>query len=548
MNTNVKNSAVIRLCIALLMVLAVVAGIAGVGATTASAAVSNKALWTTSDFVVQDSEDGAVLTYSTVQKEQAPSVYFKEEVLADGVVLDFAIETVAFESLEIILVGEDPDFAKAEAKNVITIAAKTATLNGGAEKSIVLEGAHKITWQDGKIFLDSDELGAAEGVYNNVIERVTLKLNNATGSSKILVKSIGGQKLGTSEDPIAPVLLLDEAAMLKFDGTNYLAIAGTQVDIPVILVNPNNNYLVASVWYKKAADTQYTAAGLSSATSAKTKVTLPEAGLYDVQVRVDGYEDSWLNLSINAMEVDQYAESSIPTYDAEAFKAWSEKYFPKNANAGREMKVPAPTFFHDAIDGIGTMQFTLEYRSLSSTVWSSVSGTAKTLGATVYSEGTYVFRMKATNSLNLSSVYSDEFYATFYDNDPPKVSLPTTFPENVTVGKQVTIPNASVSEAVSSATTTITVNFVAEDGTKTEIKLNDSNAFVPTEIGTYEVTYTSTDKHGMTASVTGTFEVVEEVKEAAEFDVRVVILIIVAVVAAAGILVLIFVKPKNKKA
>ena len=62
------------------------------------------------------------------------------------------------------------------------------------------------------------------------------------------------------------------------------------------------------------------------------------------------------------------------------------------------------------------------------------------------------------------------------------------------------------------------------------------------------MTYTSTDKHGMTASVTGTFEVVEEVKEAAEFDVRVVILIIVAVVAAAGILVLIFVKPKNKKA
>lgn len=227
------------------------------------------------------------------------------------------------------------------------------------------------------------------------------------------------------------------------------------------------------------------------------------------------------------------------------------------------------------------IDFIILYKSPSSTVFSKYDG----LIFTASLAGDYQFKLQAIDRMGNRSEESPVMYITFYDETAPKIMI-SGFSAEEYINQSLTLPSGTITDDMdSSPASTIEVyyikdadgNFIYEkdaDGNivyktddngvvlkddqgndiKKKLLVSETYTFNPDTLGWYEVRYTAEDASGNSTTLSPmTFKIIEAAAPVAVTesfidltDTWTIILLSIAGVSAIGIIILLFIKPKEE--
>ena len=264
-------------------------------------------------------------------------------------------------------------------------------------------------------------------------------------------------------------------------------------------------------------------------------------------------------------------DTDIPTFtDINGYiNSFTETYYIGGKSNKLIFKTPAVTVncFDNENDKL--IGYKLYYKTISASTFSVQDG----LVFTANSIGSYVFQIQAIDRTGNYSQKSPEITLHFEDVTSPEINI-TGFVTEHYIDQSITLPSSSITDDMDgSPDKTIAVYYIKdkdgvdvfetdEDGEfilddqnqKKKILITDEYTFTPEKLGWYQVIYTAEDDSGnRVTSSPMTFEVIEvEVPEEEEPFIDFsnkwnIVFLSIAALSAIGLIVLMFIKPKEEK-
>ena len=235
------------------------------------------------------------------------------------------------------------------------------------------------------------------------------------------------------------------------------------------------------------------------------------------------------------------------------------KFDPLPREVGTSSLEALDTSDSDGIDNYDNVNIQLGYKAPNSTSdYTYVSNNA----VTINSIGQWWFRYKVTDGVSNSTTSDFHFWLMVEDNVGPTITAVELETVDFEEDMKYTVSMATVSDNASGVNQDkhkFTVYALHGDGTRTLVELDDKNQFVVSGLtpadqeASYEIVFEAEDNRGNIATIKTTklkFVVPEDTEpvppaENPVNDALLTALIIIATVAAAGLIALIFIKPKN---
>ncbi|MDD4003275.1 MAG: hypothetical protein PHE12_03685 [Clostridia bacterium] len=391
---------------------------------------------------------------------------------------------------------------------------------------------------------------------------------------------------GMVNDATAPVLRLDKSKFTEEDGNlTDNAPSGKLYKLPIYgldVLSTNIKYKIKVAY--SAGGTEYNEEDDFEKSAAEFE--LKKEGFYKIkEIEIDDNNDNKTSVCedfdltentiiINAKkwEMGEVYRPEITTFTDEAklnaYKALIQDNFISNGGASHKFQFAAPETEVKCAPGIidypanpenpEYIKYSLSYRRVNASSWSKQDG----LVFTASSVGEYEFKIQAVDRMgNISDIdESPIFKVMFEDVTPPKITV-TGFPSEKYLDQSVTLPQATITDDMGSVSNkTIKVYYITDadgklitDNEKKEL-VSEEITFTPEKLGWYEVVYTAEDNNKNAAdSVSMTFNVIEYVPPVVDpptfidFDnVWNIVFLCIAGLSAIGLIVVLFIKPKEE--